>query len=180
MFIDILVAIALVFAVVKGIRNGLIIAVFSILAFIIGMAAALKLSTVVAAWLAQSTNINVQWLPFLAFALVFLLVVLAVRSVAKLIEKAMDLAWMGWVNKLGGILIYACMYLLILSVLFFYGTQLKLITEEARTTSVAYAYIAPVGPKVIEMIGVVIPIFSNMFSELQQFFEKLGTQLKPQ
>ena len=180
MFIDILVAIALVFAVVKGIRNGLIIAVFSILAFIIGMAAALKLSTVVAAWLAQSTNINVQWLPFLAFALVFLLVVLAVRSVAKLIEKAMDLAWMGWVNKLGGILIYACMYLLILSVLFFYGTQLKLITEEARATSVAYAYIAPVGPKVIEMIGVVIPIFSNMFSELQQFFEKLGTQLKPQ
>lgn len=180
MFIDILVAIALVFAVVKGIRNGLIIAVFSILAFIIGLAAALKLSTVVAAWLAQSTNINVQWLPFLAFALVFLLVVLAVQSVAKLIEKAMDLAWMGWLNKLGGVLIYACMYLLILSVLFFYGTQLNLITEEARTTSVAYAYIAPVGPKVIEMIGVVIPIFSNMFSELQQFFEKMGTQLKPQ
>jgi membrane protein required for colicin V production len=180
MFIDILVAIALVFATVKGIRNGLIIAVFSILAFIIGLAAALKLSTVVASWLAQSTNINVQWLPFLAFALVFLLVVLAVRSVAKLIEKAMDLAWMGWLNKLGGVLIYACMYLLILSVLFFYGTQLKLITEEARTTSVAYTYIAPVGPKVIEMIGVVIPIFSNMFSELQQFFEKLGTELKPQ
>ena len=66
MFIDILVAIALVFATVKGIRNGLIIAVFSILAFIIGLAAALKLSTVVASWLAQSTNINVQWLPFLA------------------------------------------------------------------------------------------------------------------
>jgi membrane protein required for colicin V production len=87
---------------------------------------------------------------------------------------------MGWLNKLGGVLIYACMYLLILSVLFFYGTQLKLITEEARTTSVAYTYIAPVGPKVIEMIGVVIPIFSNMFSELQQFFEKLGTELKPQ
>jgi membrane protein required for colicin V production len=108
MFIDILVAIALVFATVKGIRNGLIIAVFSILAFIIGLAAALKLSTVVASWLAQSTNINVQWLPFLAFALVFLLVVLAVRSVAKLIEKAMDLAWMGWLNKLGGVLI--CLY----------------------------------------------------------------------
>ena len=180
MFIDVLVAIALVFAVVKGIRNGLIIAVFSILAFIIGLAAALKLSTVVAAWLAQSTNINVQWLPFLAFALVFLLVVLAVRSAAKLMEKAMDLAWMGWLNKLGGVLIYACMYLLVLSVLFFYSTQLKLITEEARTTSVAYVYIAPAGPKVIEMIGVIIPVFSNMFSELQLFFERMGTQLKPQ
>lgn len=180
MFIDILVAIALVFAVVKGIRNGLIIAVFSILAFIIGLAAALKLSTVAAAWLAQSTNINVQWLPFLAFALVFLFVVLVVRSVAKLIEKAMDLAWMGWLNKLSGVLVYACMYLLVLSVLFFYGTQLKLITEEAKTSSLAYAYIAPAAPKVIEMIGVVIPVFSNMFSELQEFFDRLGTQLKPQ
>ncbi len=180
MFIDILVAIALVFAAIKGIRNGLIIAVFSILAFVIGLAAALKLSTVVAAWLAQSTNINVQWLPFFAFALVFLLVILIVRSVAKLIEKAVDLAWMGWLNKLGGVLVYACMYLLIYSVLLFYSAQLKLLTEEAKTASITYTYIAPFGPKVIEMIGIVLPVFSNMFTELQQFFEKMGKQLQPQ
>ena len=118
--LDIIVIIAMAFAVIKGIRNGLIIAVFSILAFVIGLAAALKLSTVVAAWLSQSTNINMQWLPFIAFALVFFITVFAIRFVAKLIEKAVDMAWMGWVNKLAGVFVYAVLYALILSVLFFY------------------------------------------------------------
>jgi hypothetical protein len=33
---------------------------------------------------------------------------------------------------------------------------------------------------VINAIGIVLPIFSNMFSQLEDFFEKLGTQIKPQ
>lgn len=180
MIIDIVVLIAIALAIIKGLRSGLIIAVFSIIAFIIGLVAALKLSTVVAAWLAQSTNINTQWLPFIAFAAVFFLVVFAIRAVAKLIEKAVDLAWMGWANKLGGVLGYAVLYLLILSVLFFYAAQMKLLTEETIAASRTYEFIQPLGPKVIDAIGVVLPIFSNMFSQLEDFFEKLGTQMKPQ
>lgn len=177
--LDIIVLLTIAFAVIKGIRNGLIIAVFSILAFVIGLAAALKLSTIVAAWLSESTNINVQWLPFIAFALVFIITAFGIRFVATLIEKAVDLAWMGWFNKLAGVLVYVVLYILILSVLFFYASQMKLITDEAIAVSRTYPYIQPFGPKVIEMIAIVIPIFSNMFSELQAFFEKLGGQLQP-
>jgi membrane protein required for colicin V production len=179
MIIDIIVLIALSLAVIKGLRSGLIVAVFSIIAFVIGLVAALKLSTVVAAWLAQSTQINTQWLPFIAFAGVFFLTVFAIRAIAKLIEKAVDLAWMGWVNKLGGVLGYAALYLLILSVLFFYAAQMKLFTPETIAASRTYAYIQPLGPTVIDTIGTVLPIFSNMFSQLEDFFEKLGTQMKP-
>lgn len=178
--LDIIVIIAMSFAVIKGIRNGLIIAVFSILAFVVGLAAALKLSTVVAAWLSQSTNINMQWLPFIAFALVFFITVFAIRFVANLIEKAVDMAWMGWVNKLAGVLVYAVLYALILSVLFFYAAQMNLITAEAIAASHTYSIIQPFGPKVIEMIGILIPLFSNMFTELEAFFEKLGRQVQPQ
>ncbi len=45
MLIDIIVVILLVMAIFKGLRKGLIVAVFSFLAFLIGLAAALKLST---------------------------------------------------------------------------------------------------------------------------------------
>lgn len=180
MIIDIIVLIAFALAIIKGLRSGLIVAVFSIVAFIIGIVAALKLSTVVAAWLAESTNINTQWLPFIAFAAVFFLVVFAIRAIAKLIEKAVDLAWMGWANKLGGVLGYALLYLLILSVLFFYAEQMKLLTPETIAASRTYTYIEPLGPKVMDTIGNVLPVFSNMFSQLEHFFEKLGTQMKPQ
>jgi uncharacterized protein YqeY len=75
MIIDILVLIFLVMAVIKGLRRGLIVAVFSIFAFIAGIAAAMKLSVVVAGYLKDSVNISAKWLPFISFAVVFIGVV---------------------------------------------------------------------------------------------------------
>ena len=71
MLIDLIYAVLLVFAIFKGIRRGFIIAIFSVLAFIIGLAAAMKLSTVVAHQLEGSTNISSKWLPFISFLIVF-------------------------------------------------------------------------------------------------------------
>src|SRR5215212_75124 len=99
MFIDIIALILLVWASFKGLRNGLVVGVFSFLAFIIGLAAALKLSIVAANYLGSNTNIGERWLPFIAFALVFFIVVLLVRLGAKAIEGALRLAMLGWLNK---------------------------------------------------------------------------------
>ena len=75
MFIDLVFVVILVVAVFKGLRNGFIIAVFSLLALVIGLAAAMKLSTYAAQYLAGSTNISARWLPFVSFLLVFLLAI---------------------------------------------------------------------------------------------------------
>ena len=78
MLIDLAFGVLMVLAIFKGYQKGFVIAVFSLLAFIIGLAAALKLSTVVAAYLHDSTSISVRWLPLVAFLLVFLVVVILV------------------------------------------------------------------------------------------------------
>ena len=111
MIIDIIVLIMLVVAIIKGLRRGLIIAIFSILAFIAGIAAAMKLSVVVAGYLKDSVNVSAKWLPVLSFILVFIAVVLLVRLVAKLIEKSVEMVLMGWANKIGGILLYIVLYM---------------------------------------------------------------------
>ena len=49
MIIDLMAAIAVVFAIIKGYSKGLIVALFSVAGFIVGLAAALKLSSLVAA-----------------------------------------------------------------------------------------------------------------------------------
>ncbi len=51
MIIDIAFALLMVLAIFKGLRKGLILGIFSLLAFLIGLAAALKLSAVVAVYL---------------------------------------------------------------------------------------------------------------------------------
>src|ERR1700741_3998537 len=120
MIIEIVFLILCVGAIIRGIRNGLIVGVFSLLAFIIGLAAALKLSVVTAGYLADLISINPKWMPLISFAIVFILVVLLVRWAAGLIQKTIEFAWLGWANKLGGILFYLILYILIFSVILFY------------------------------------------------------------
>ncbi|MBO9566636.1 MAG: CvpA family protein [Niastella sp.] len=176
MVIDIIFCILLLIAVVKGWRRGLIIAVFSVIALVVGLAAAMKLSTVVAAWLKDSTSISVQWLPFLSFAIVLVGVILLIRWGANLIEASLEVTLMGWVNRLGGMVLYILIYTLAFSVLLFYATQLKLLNEEAITQSVTYSKIQPLGPMVINTFGKLVPWFKDMFTELEGFFTQIAQQ----
>jgi membrane protein required for colicin V production len=177
MFIDIVFAIMLVMACIKGYSKGLIIALFSVLAFIVGLAAAMKLSTVAADYLKSNLNIGAQWLPFLSFILVFLAVVLLVRWGAKLIEKTVSFAMLGWVNKIGGIALYVALYTIILSIILFYAQKINLVNAETIASSKTYGFIQPWGPKAIDGLGVVLPWFKNMFGELQQFFDGVKTKV---
>ncbi|MBX9782216.1 MAG: CvpA family protein [Chitinophagaceae bacterium] len=177
MIIDIIVAVALVMAVIKGFQKGLIVALFSVLAFVAGLAAALKLSAVVAAWLQQSTNIGAKWLPVVSFVLVFIAVALLVRLGAKLIENAVEFAFLGWINKTGGILLYAVLYIIIISIFLFYAQQLKLFSQSSIDASVTWKWITPRGPKVIEGLGVIIPWFKDMFEDLQHFFSAVNEKI---
>jgi membrane protein required for colicin V production len=174
MIIDLILAAALVMAVIKGYSRGLIIAVFSLLAFIVGLAAALKLSAVVAGWLGQNVNISKQWLPVLSFALVFLAVVLLVNKGARMVEKTVKWALLGWVNKLGGVVFFVVLYLIIFSIGIFYAEQLGLITPEMIKSSQTYAFVKPWAPKVINGLGAVIPLFRDLFTQLQEFFGKVA------
>jgi membrane protein required for colicin V production len=170
MLIDLVFVALLVMAGIKGFQRGLIIAVFSVVAFIVGLAAAMKLSAVVAGYLQNSVNISAKWLPLAAFFVVLLVVVLLVRWGARLIEKSVQFAMLGWVNRIGGILLYAALYTTILSVLLFYAEKISLLTPQLIAESKTYPLIQPFGPKAINALGTVLPFFKNMFEELQQFF----------
>ena len=178
MIIDIIFLLLMVFALVKGYRNGFVVAVFSFLGIIIGLAAAMKLSTVVAGWLKDSTSISAAWLPFLSFLLVMIGVMFLVRLGAKLIQSAMELVMLGWLNKLSGIVLYAALFITLYSVLLFYAIKLQWLKPEALQASQVYTFIEPWGPKAIGLFGAVIPWFRGMFEELSHFFENIHQQVK--
>jgi membrane protein required for colicin V production len=177
MLIDLVFAVLMVIAVVKGYRKGLIIAVFSIIAFVIGLAAALKLSTAVAEYLKDSVSISSKWLPFIAFAIVFFTVVILVRLGARLIEKAFQLVLLGWLNRIGGIIVYVVLYIIIFSIFLFYAERLHLVQPSAIQSSQTYNFVQPWGPKVIDGFGKIIPIFKDMFTELESFFNGVSNKI---
>lgn len=177
MVIDVIFLLLMLFACIKGFRKGFIIALFSVIGFIVGLAAAIKLSAVVAAKLSENINASGKWLPALSFLLVFIVVVLLINLGARLIQKTFEVAMLGWVNRIAGIILYALLYSIFLSIFLFYAVELHFIKQETIASSQVYQYIQQLGPKVINSFGSVIPIFKDMFSSLESFFEKLPSTL---
>lgn len=177
MLIDILVLVLLVMAVIKGYKKGFVVAIFSTIAILIGLAAALKLSAVTANHLQDSgIKISAYWLPFLSFAIVFLIAVIIVRITAKVIEGTLELAFLGWANKLAGIALYILLYLTVLSVLMFYAVEMKLISNNTIQQSITYNTIKPIAPKAIDIVSYIIPALKNIFNQLQLFFSELANK----
>ena len=164
-------------ACIKGLRKGFIIALFSIIGFIVGLAAAIKLSAFVATRLSTSINVSGKWLPALSFLLVFIVVVILINLGARLIQKTFEMALLGWVNRIAGLVLYVLLYSILLSIFLFYAVQLHVIKPETIATSQVYPYLQPLGPKVIDAFGSIVPLFKDMFSSLESFFEKLPQHL---
>ncbi len=174
MIIDIAFVIAMILAIFKGLSKGFIVGVFSLLAFIIGLAAALKFSAVVASYLREKGMESTKWLPVLSFFLVFIVVLLLVGLGARLIKKTAQFAMLGWLDSLLGIFLYMIIYIIILSVILFFAEKMFLFKAHVITDSYTYKHIALWGPKVINNLGNIIPFFKDMFTQLQEFFDSLA------
>ena len=175
--IDIFFFILMLSAIYKGYARGFIVSAVSLFAIIIGLAAAVKLSAIVANWLKESTHISSQWLPFLSFALVMIGVIFLLRLLANMLQKSAEFLLMGWVNKIGGALFYTIIYTMVFSVILFYTTKMNIIKQETIDTSKCYAFVQPWGIKVVNAFGSIVPLFKNLFTQLETFFDSLSKKV---
>jgi membrane protein required for colicin V production len=113
-------------------------------------------------------------LPVIAFAVVFIIVILLVRVGAKALENIVKMAMLGWLNRLGGIFFFSLIYLFIFSIILFYANNLDLLNKETIQRSIAFTYLQPLAPKIINGLGVLLPFSKNMFAELNIFFENIS------
>lgn len=173
MIIDVAFILVMIVAIFKGLSKGFVVGIFSLLAFIIGLAAALKLSAVVAAYLSKNVTSATKWLPFISFLLVFIVVILLVSLGARLIKKTIDLAMLGWVDRIGGMILFIIIYTIIFSVILFFAEKILVLKPNMIESSVVYKYVSPWGPKVINNLGKIIPFFNDMFQQLESFFGNL-------
>jgi membrane protein required for colicin V production len=176
MVIDIITVILLAMALWKGYSRGFIVAIFSFIAILIGLAAAIKFSVVVAGWLQDNTNINTRWLPFISFIAVMIIVIILVRWIAGLLQASIEVVMLGWLNRLAGVALYVVLYMMLYSIVLFYATKMGIIKETAVQSSTTYHLIEPWGPKAMDFLGDIIPVFKNMFNDLENFFGKAAGQ----
>lgn len=61
MLLDIVFAVVMVLAIIKGYQRGLVVGLFSLVSVIIGLAAAVKLSAAVAGYIGEAVKVSEEW-----------------------------------------------------------------------------------------------------------------------
>lgn len=177
MVLDVIGILFIALFFIRGYMKGFIIAAFSLLAILLGIICALKLSHLLAVFLFDKGIVTSGWAQLVSYVVIFIGVVLLVRLIAKAIETALKIAMLGLVNKLIGGLLYAFMAAVIWSSLLWIGNQMHLITPETIAASKTYSWLAPMAPWVLEHIGSVLPFAKNVFTDLQHFFHSVNQKL---
>jgi membrane protein required for colicin V production len=115
-FLDIVLGAFLLYALFKGMKNGLFIELASLLSLILGIYIAIKFSYMIREMLAGHVSWSAKYIEIIAFGLTFIAVVLAVHVLAKVLTGIMDFAFLGIFNKVAGAAFSVLKTILLLSI----------------------------------------------------------------
>jgi membrane protein required for colicin V production len=143
--IDIIILIPIVWGAFRGFRNGFLIE----MATLVGLVAGIFLALIAADVAGRVMVALVDWNPipfkFLAFAIVFVLVVVVLKFLAKVIEHMLKAIHLNFINRLAGLLVGALKLALILSIFLIFinylNPHITILSENAREDSLLLPHI---------------------------------------
>ena len=115
--IDIILGALLLFGLIRGFMKGLFVEVASLVALVAGVYGAIHFSNFAAGFLESRLDWEEKYINIVAFAVTFVIIVLAIALAGKALTKLADFAALGVLNKLLGGVFGALKIGLILSVL---------------------------------------------------------------
>ncbi len=159
-------------SIYKGWTKGFIMAIVSFISFFIALALALQFSGWAEGYLKKQTDSDSDWLAFLAFLLVLLGAIIAIRILGKIIEKSVELVMLGLVNRLAGIGLYSFIYLSLFAVVLVYLKQFDIIGNGTAIDSKSYIYLINFGGWVIDFFAEWLPAVKNLFNDTKEFIQQ--------
>ncbi|WP_442787421.1 CvpA family protein [Flavobacterium suncheonense] len=163
-FIDIALAALLVFGLIKGLRNGLFVELASLVAFFVGIYAAVKFSYLAKALLEEAVSWSPKTVQLTAFVLTLVVVVVAIHLLAKIFTGIADFAFLGWLNTLGGGVFAVLKTVLLLGIVLslFQKVNLNnmLVLQETQENSLLFH-------PILKTSEVLLPVLTDWFEALK-------------
>ena len=150
--IDIVLGALLLFGLIRGAMKGLFVEVASLVALVLGVYGAIHFSGFAAELLESKVDWNQKTINIVAFAITFVIIVLAISLAGKALTKLADFAALGIINKLAGGLFGALKIGLILSVLLIVFNKLNntlpFMEQEDLEESILYKPVKSLAPMI--------------------------------
>ncbi|MCF6294411.1 MAG: CvpA family protein [Flavobacteriaceae bacterium] len=154
--LDIVLGALILFGLVRGLMKGLFVEVASIVALILGIYGAIHFSDFVAEFLESRVEWDEQYINITAFAITFIIIVIAIAMAGKALTKLADFAALGILNKLLGGVFGALKIGLILSIILIVFNRLNntlpLVEEHEIKSSILYNPIKSIAPFIFPSI----------------------------
>lgn len=154
--IDIVLGALILFGIIRGFMKGLFVEVASIIALVAGVYGAIHFSNFASEFLQSKTEWDEKTINITAFAITFIVIVLAIALAGKALTKLADFAALGIINKLLGALFGGLKIGLILSVLLLIFTRMNntipFADEEDLEESVLYKPVKALVPMILPSI----------------------------
>ncbi|MET6989368.1 CvpA family protein [Sediminicola arcticus] len=155
-FLDIVLGILLLFGLLKGLKNGLLIEIASLIALIAGLYGAIHFSYIVGNYLSGHLDWDENYMNLTAFIITFIIIILLVSLVGRLLTKVIDFAMLGLLNRIAGGVFGMLKVAVILGafLIFFHDSVFKfgIVNEETIEKSVLYDPIKEIGAFVFSKV----------------------------
>jgi membrane protein required for colicin V production len=151
-FLDIIIALFLIWGAYKGYQNGFVVQSFTLIALVFGVWAAIEFSRVASIFLINWFSLNNTLAFIIAFAVIFILVLVVVHLFGKLITNLLSKSVLGTLNRVGGVCFGIIKIAFIISIIIFILQRLdvhKKTFSSAKTKDAkVYTLVAKIAPAV--------------------------------
>ncbi len=163
--VDITLWVLLLIGVISGYREGFLMEVFSFAAILVGVLGGFKLLGYAMIFLEDEFSVSKTILPYVAFAVVFIAIVIVVRLLGRLIKVSIDKTFLGRVDQVAGAVLGLIKAGFLLSVALWILDALHVeMPEKWASGSWLLPRIESFAPQVTLWIGGYIPFFKDIFT----------------
>ena len=137
-YLDIIIAVPLLYGLIKGFSNGLVKEVTSLLALFIGVYIAINFSEFLEPKFINILDSYQEFVPVLAFGVLFLVSVLCIKMLGFFIDKLTKALALGVFNRLFGGFFGFLKVVVIFSFLLFFVKEYNLVNKQTKEDSVLF------------------------------------------
>ncbi|MBN1821068.1 MAG: CvpA family protein [Prolixibacteraceae bacterium] len=155
-YINIILFVLLLFAAISGFKKGLVSELASLAALILGIWGAFEFSDITADFLVENFNWHWDHLNVASLIITFVVIVILVHIVGSVVDKVIEAAMLGFLNRLAGIIFGVLKSALILSVLLVVldriDRDVSILPENKKAESKLYQPIRNFAPAIFPFI----------------------------
>lgn len=162
--VDIALILILLLGAFTGYRKGFLSELFSVLAIILGILAGFKLMGAAMLLLMNNYSIDEKILPYVAFGIVFLVVVIVVSMLGNFFKASLEKTVLGNVDQVAGAMLGIFKTAFMISVAIWLTTSMEFeIPPHLSEDSWLYPITASIAPTVTSWVAEIFPIFRDLF-----------------